>query len=54
VALEFLALLLKTYDNKAPPTHPLPNTAIKPLKIKRCMMLIKPLKLKHLIRFLLS
>jgi hypothetical protein len=37
-----------------PPPHPLPSTAIKPLKIKRCMMLIKPLKLKHLIRFLLS
>jgi hypothetical protein len=55
VALEFVALLQKACYNKAPPKpHPLPSTTIKPLKIKRCMMLIKPLKLKHLIRLLLS
>jgi len=43
VALQFLALLLKTCYNKAPPyTHPLLGITI------------KPLKLKHLIRLLLS
>ena len=50
-----LALLPKTCYNKAPPKpHPLLSTTIKPLKIKRCLMLTKPLKLKHLIRLLLS
>jgi hypothetical protein len=66
VALRFLALLLKTYDNKAPPTPPpclstllstLPLThppstlrCIKALKIKHLLDVGKVLKVKELMR----
>jgi hypothetical protein len=64
VAFRFLALLLKTYDNKAPPTpclstllstlpltHP-PSTlrCIKALKNKHLLDVSKALKIKELMR----